>query len=328
MIDRARTLGVRYPLALIAFGVLLYSTGPIMLQASALSGPAFSFWRLWIGAAVLCLLLAGQHAVGRARGTGRPPVASTSALLWPLLAGLAFGVHQLMFMTATKMTSVVDVSLMNALAPIATAVGAWWLFREQPGVRFFAWSALAIGGGAFLAVSAVGPTGNPVGMFLAAGNVVFFAVFFLLSKQGRDHISVLPFLAGVMLVAATLVSAYVLLTGEDVGTATRTDILLALGMAVGPGALGHFVMTWPLRWVPANIPPVMRLAQPAIAGVLAFVILGEALTVTHLLGGIIVIVGAAGAVSSRDGRALQRQARQQPVPREAEAGEIRPVPAR
>ncbi len=293
---------------------MLYATGPVMLQSSTLSGPAFSFWRLWIGAVFL-----GGLALAR-RGGGvawRGPAGR-----WTAMAGVAFGVHQLMFMTAVKLTSVVDVALMNALAPIATAVGAWWLFRERPGVRFVAWSGVAIAGGAYLAVAAVGPAGDPFGILLAIGNVVCFAGFFLASKQSREHLPVLPFLAGVMLVAASIVTAFTLVAGVDVAPNGPSDLVLAAGVAIGPGALGHFVMTWPLRWVPANIPPVMRLAQPAIAGLLAFLILGEPMGAHHVLGGAVVIAAAAAAVLSRDGRALRQQAQADatPLPRPAVAG--------
>ena len=65
-----------------------------------------------------------------------------------------------------------------------------------------------------------------------------------------------------------------------------------------------------MRWVPANIRPVMRLAQPALSGVLALLVLGEPLGWVHVAGGLVVVVGAAGAVLSRDGRALQRAARE------------------
>ena len=301
--DRAVALGSRYPLVLIAAGVVLYATGPVMLQASSLSGPAFSFWRLWIGAVAL-----GGLALWRGR-RGPGGTWNADARRWTVLAGISFGLHQLMFMTAVKLTSVVDVALMNALAPIATAVGAWWLFRERPGLRFVAWSCVAISGGAYLAVAAVGPAGDPLGMVLAVGNVLFFAGFFLASKQSRVHLPVLPFLAGVMTTAALIVSAFVLLTGVDVAAADTGDLGLAAAVAIGPGALGHFVMTWPLRWVPANIPPVMRLAQPAVAGVLAFLLLGEPLALHHLAGGLVVVVAAAAAVLSRDGRALRATAR-------------------
>lgn len=297
--------GEAHPLVLVGVGVVLYATGPVMVQGSSVSGPVFSFWRLWIGAAVL-----GSLAIASARRRGRGGEGPRSGWRWPLIGGACFGLHQLMMFSAVKMTSVVDVALMGALAPVVTALGAWWLFRERPGRRFHLWSLVAIAGGAYLAVgAAAGPTGNPGGMALAAANVVFFAGFFLVSKRSRDEIGVLSFLAGVMVVAATVVTVYGLLAGEAFGSITRTDLVLATAVAAGPGAVGHFVMTWPLRWVPANIPPVMRLAQPAIAGVLALVLLGEPLTWTHLLGGLVVVAGAAGAITSRAGRALREEAR-------------------
>ncbi len=291
--------------------MVLYSTGPVMVQGSSVSGPVFSFWRLWIGAGLLGSLAVASDLRRRGRG-GRPPrPVGLARRRWPLIGGACFGLHQLMMFSAVKMTSVVDVTLMGALAPVVTALGAWWVFRERPGRRFYAWSLVAIAGGAYLAVGASsGPTGNPGGMALAAANVVFFAGFFLASKRSRDEIGVLDFLAGVVLVAAVVVSGYAVLAGEAIGGMTRTDLLLATAGAAGPGALGHFVMTWPLRWVPANIPPVMRLAQPAIAGVLALIAFGEPLTWTHLAGGLVVVVGAAGAITSRAGRALRAEARQ------------------
>lgn len=56
--SRIRDAARRAPLLLVAAGVFLYSTGPVMLQASQLSGPVFSFWRLWIGVAGLGVVVA------------------------------------------------------------------------------------------------------------------------------------------------------------------------------------------------------------------------------------------------------------------------------
>ena len=113
----AGRLGRRYPLALVAAGVVLYATGPVMLQASSLSGPVFSFWRLWTGVAVL----GAAVGVQRLRGMAWP-----ARRQWrvAVLAGVAFGMHQLLFFSAIRITTVVDVSLMNALAPVVTACGA------------------------------------------------------------------------------------------------------------------------------------------------------------------------------------------------------------
>lgn len=273
--------------------MLLYSTGPVFVGASEASGPVFSFWRLWIGAPVLGLLTALHVRAG-----GRWP--DRRAWRWAGWAGLAFGAHQLLMFTAIKATSVVDVSLMNTLAPIVVALAAVPLFGERPGWAFRTWTLLAMAGAAVVVVGAsAGPEGDPVGMAMAMGNVVAFAGFFLLSKLGRDHLDVLPFLFGTIVVAALAVSGYCLLAGEPLGTVSGRDLGLAAATGLGPGIVGHFVMTWPLRWVAANVPPVMKLAQPVVAGLLAWWLLSEPIGDTHLLGGLLTLVGVAGAVASR-----------------------------
>ena len=296
-----RDFARRYPLALVSLGVLLYSTGPVLLQASSVSGPVFSFWRLWMGAAIL-----GAATAVQARRTGWP---EPRAWRFPAMAGVAFGTHQLLFFSAVKFTSVADVSLMNTLAPLVTAVGAAWLFSERPGARFLLWSTIAIAGAAVIVFGgASGPQGDPVGMTMAALNVLAFAVFFLLSKKSRDHLPVLPFLFGTMVVAALSVSLFVAAAGQAVGSVTTRDLVLAGIVAAFPGAVGHFVMTWPLRWVPANIPPVLKLAQPIFSALLALWWLAEPITWFHVVGGAIVLSGVGAALLSRDGRQLRRAA--------------------
>lgn len=311
--DRIRSAARRYPLVLVAAGVLLYSTGPVMVQASGVSGPVFSFWRLWIGVVTLGVLTVLQLRAGEQW----PRAHQWRVAVW---AGVAFGMHQLLLFTAIRVTTVVDVTLVAALAPVVTAVGARWMFGERPGRGFWGWAAVAIAGAALLAVAASSaPTGNVAGMAMALGNVVAFAAFFLLSKRGRDHLAVVPFLFGTITVAATVVSAFVLATGAPALQVEVTDLLLAAGVAIGPGTVGHFVMTWPLRYVPATIPPIMRLAQPFIAGGLAWWLLSEPLYWRHLFAGALVVVGAAGTVLSSEGRRLRAVARGQvdDVPRAA-----------
>jgi drug/metabolite transporter (DMT)-like permease len=132
-------------------------------------------------------------------------------------------------------------------------------------------------------------------------------LFFVISKRGRDHIDVVPFLFGVMTVAAVTVSLFCLATGEPIVRTERAQLLLPFLMALVPGCIGHFVSTWPLRWVPANIPPLLQLAIPFLAGAMAWVLLDEGITVMHVAGGALTIVGVAGAIRSPGGRRLVRE---------------------
>ncbi|HUF31866.1 MAG TPA: DMT family transporter [Acidimicrobiales bacterium] len=295
---RLAAAGARRPVALVWLGVLLYSTGPVMVGASSVSGPVLSFWRLWIGVVVM-----GAATLVHVRVSGRVP--DRTGWSWAARAGVAFGLHQLAFMSAIKATSVVDVTLMQVLAPMFVAVLAIPLFGERPGVTFRLWSLVAVLGAATVVLAgASGPEGAPLGMALAVLNVGFFAVYFVWSKRARDHIDVVPFLLGVVVAAGLTVTAYVVVAGEAPGSATGRDLALAAAIALVPGALGHFVSTWPLRWLGANVPPVIQLTMPFLAGGLAWLVLGQVITPLHLLGGLVTVAGVAGAVLSPSGRRL------------------------
>ena len=270
-----------------------------MVVASAeTTGPVLSFWRLWIGAALM-----GALSWLQIRSSGRRP--DRVGWTWAARCGVAFGVHQLFFMVAIKATSVVDVTLMQVLQPVFVGVLAAVLFGERTGTSFRLWSLVAIVGAAVVVLAgAGGPEGEPVGMALAAANVLFFAFYFVWSKQARDHIDTVPFLFGVVVAAGVVVTAFDLVAGEPIGGIGGGDLLRAAFIASVPGALGHFVTTWPLRSVAANVPPVMQLAMPFLAGGLAWVLLDQRVTWLHVLGGMLTIGGVVGSLLSTSGRRL------------------------
>ncbi len=282
----------RRPLVLVGFGVFLYGIGPLFAKASHAVGPVFVFWRLWFG-----VLAFGIAALVHNRMTGRLP--NRRAIGWAARGGVAFGVHQLLFIIAIKATTVVDVMLVGTLSPIVVGILAVPMFGERPGARFRLWSVVAMAGAAVVAVAgSTGPNGNPVGMGIALLNVFTFSAFFVISEKGRNHIDVIPFLFGTMVMASVTVSVWALIAGEPVSSISSRDLWLAFALAFGPGFVGHFVMTWPLKWVPANVPPVMRLAVPLIAGLGAWVVLGETVGWAHFAGGFVVLAGVLGAVRS------------------------------
>jgi drug/metabolite transporter (DMT)-like permease len=288
-----RALPHRYPLGVVGFGVAIFSTGPVMIAAADdLSGVAFSFWRMWFGVAVL-LVATALHR----RATGQRTDAR--GWQWSLGCGLVFATHQLMFVTALRATSVVDVTLMNTVAPIVVGVLAVPAFGERPGPAFRLWSLLTMLGAAAIALAgATGPEGDPVGIALAAGNVVFYALFFVGSKLARPYVEPVPFLLGNAFAAAVAISGFVVLVGEPVTGASNHDLWLCFAVAAFPGLLGHLSVTWALRWVPANLPPVMMLTIPALSGAMAWALLDQSIRAAQVVAGVVTLVGVAGAVRS------------------------------
>ena len=285
-----RALAARSPVGMVVFGVVLFSTGPVMVAGADVSGPVFSFWRLWIGVVVL-----GITTVAYCRSRGRWP--TLTGWRWAAVCGLAFGFHQLTFMSALRLTSVVDVTLMNTIAPILVGILAVPMFGERPSVGFRAWSVVAMAGTVIVVLAgSAGPNGDPLGMGLAALNVVGYSFYFVWSKLARDEIDTVPFLFGAVVFAALSVSGYVAIAGDSVGSIEPKDLLLCAAVALLPGFFGHFAVTWSLRWVPANLPPVIMLGIPVLSGAMAWVLLGEQVYGAQILGGAITVAGVAGAL--------------------------------
>lgn len=284
------------PLLLVGMGVVFFSVGPVLVAASDTAGAVLSFWRLWVGTAFMGALTALQ--ISR---TGRRP--DRTGWTWAVRCGGVFAVHQVLFMVAIKRTSVVDVTLMQLLQPVLVGVLAAVLFGERPGTGFRVWSLVSMAGAAVVVLAgASGPSGDPGGVALAAGNVGLYAVYFVWSKQARDHIDTTAFLFGVLGSAAVAVSAWSIVSGQAISGISGRDVGIAVVIAIVPGGLGHFVTTWPLARVPANVPPVMQLAIPFLAGAMAWLFLDQRITLLHLVGGLITVAGVAGALLSSAGR--------------------------
>ncbi|MEZ5343469.1 MAG: DMT family transporter [Acidimicrobiales bacterium] len=299
----ADRIASRFPFHLIALGVLFYGTGPVLARSASTTGVLLSFWRLWFGVAILAVSLGIHRLSGRTLGSRR-------GLALACAAGAMFSLNQVLFFTAIKRTSVVDTTLMSTLAPVIVAIAAVPLFGERPAPAFRLWSIIAMFGAAFVVLgSSAGPSGDLLGMLMAIGSTFCFVGFFMISKVSRDEMPVVAFLSGVMTTAAICVSLFVVAAGYSPGSVGSGDLWRASAMALVPGTLGHVVMTWPLNYVPANIPPLMRLAGPVVSGTLAWVFLGEGITWVHVIGGAVIIVGAAGAIRSKAGQTLVADAR-------------------
>lgn len=287
-------LARRKPVAAVWFGAACFSTGPIFIAEASIRGAAFAFWRLWLGTALLGVLVAVSH---RRAGVHL----DRQGVRWAVGAGVAFALHQYMLTVALEEASVVTVTLMGTLSPVIVAVLAIPLFGERPSLRFRAWSVVSLAGAAVIAFGGSGGgDSSGRGALLAVGQVVFYAIYFVGSKQARGHMETTPFLFVATATATVIVSGLVAVAGAPVGEATGRDLLLCAAVALLPGFVGHFAITWSLRWVPANVPPVILLSGPVMSGFLAYVVLDQVLTWQELAGGLVTLVGVAGALTLGD----------------------------
>src|SRR5205823_13937240 len=113
---------------------------------------------------------------------------------------------------------VADGLFMAALRRALTPRVAGGLFGERIGAVDVGWAVASVGG--IVAVT-VGGSGKPVwsltGDLYAAGALVAFTVYFLISKRVRRSLSALEYMTGVTVTAAVVVTPVTLLAGQPLG---------------------------------------------------------------------------------------------------------------
>lgn len=82
-----------------------------------------------------------------------------------------------------------------------------------------------------------------------------------------------------------------LVKGEKFGPYASMDWLWFVLLAIVPNLLGHNLFNWALQYISANVISIAILFESVGASLLAFLVFGELLRGSQIIGGIIVIVG-------------------------------------
>jgi drug/metabolite transporter (DMT)-like permease len=290
------------PVAGVALAVVCWGLGGVAVKSIDASSVTIAFWRMWIAAPTMVLLL---YATG-----GRLTVVGLRRSIW---GGLLFAGQIGLFFAAVQQTSVVNAQLINAMQPALVLLVAGRMFGERVTKNDVAWTAVAFAGVAVVLISSSGqPEVSGWGDLLAFGNLILWTVYFLEVKRvRRDGMGAIEYMTGVMLIGAVVFTPYALLTSDDLGSLHGSEWLWILFIVLVPGAGGHVVMGWAHKYVDVSVSSLMTLGVPVVSAVAAWWLLDEGMSAGQLAGAAIVL-GALAAIVVRH-RSLE-QAEDVPEP--------------
>lgn len=282
-------------LAAVVTAVLGFSWGFTLVKIIPLDPAPLAVWRLALGAGLLAAIaFAWRMPWPRLRGA-------------TFVAGAAFGLHQLLYISAAQLTSVAVVTLIASLQPLVVALVSRRVVAETVPRALLAWSVVGISG---VALAMVGTGGDEVrsllGDVLAVANLAAFTGYFLAAKRARvDGAPTLTFTA-TFLATALVVVVPVAVWGGLATLAVDAPTLgfLAL-LAFGPGS-GHLLLNWAHPRVTAALASLALASVPALASLWAHLVLGEPFGAWHVAG--IALVAAAMEGGRRVERRVASQA--------------------
>jgi drug/metabolite transporter (DMT)-like permease len=267
--------------------VLIWSFTNTLIKLSPLQPLTFAVHRLWLGSLIL---LATLYATGR-RLSWRTIRASAPG-------GALLGIEIAFFFSAIKHTSIADVAVISALQPALVLLVAGRLFGEVVGRRELALTAVSLGGVVLVTVGSAGtPAWSLGGDLLAAGSLLAWTSYFLVSKHARSSVPALDYMAVVMVAATVVVAPLAVVSGQPIGGVAVSDLATLLLFVAGASA-GHLLVAWAHSSVDVSVSSLIMLAQPVLSSLTALLILGEPLAPLTVVGGVIVIASLAAILGA------------------------------
>ena len=218
-------------------------------------------------------------------------------------AFLGISVYYAIENTAVNMTSAADASVISAAYPLLTILTGIVFYHFRPARNQIIGILMACIGVLVLTVSSSRENSSLIGNLMLVFNGFLWALYnYLTGRISRncDNFSVtyLQILIGTVCFIPML-----FLETFTIGTITLTSVLAVLYLAVCCSLAALLLYNYGLRNTdPATTAALMNL-MPVAGVVLSALILKETITIRHILGGVIIIVGV--FVSEHKGRKKQ-----------------------
>jgi drug/metabolite transporter (DMT)-like permease len=264
--------------------VFAWGIGPLFNKTMTVDPAAIVFYRLLIGAPLMTMM---AYLNG-----GR---LSADLMRRAALPGVLFALSMITGFASVKMTSIANATLVTTVQPVLVLFVAPKMFGEKLRPRQILYSAFALAGVLIVVLAAASTSGAHLsGDLLAVGNVVIWTGYFVLSKKRRlAGIHSWSFLSAVFIWSCVVVLPYGAVFSHDLGAMNQADWGRIVAMAVGPGIIGHGLMTWSQSHVDVTLLSLLGLMSPVISTALAWVILDQNLTLWQSGGAVVVLISLA-----------------------------------
>ena len=267
---------------ILLLGLLAISFGSILIRFSQEAPPlVIAFYRMFWSLVILSpFCLKGRDRISLFHFEPRR-----------ILAGTALALHFAFWISSLSYTSVaVSVLLVNT-SPVLVAILSYLVFSERLSWYGIFGIILTICGSMLLVWEDSLRMGDPTGAILALLGALMLGVYLVAGKKIRQTESLLQYVVPVYFIAAMILGALALIQGHSfTGYSGKTHLFMIL-LGLVPQVMGHTSYNWAIRYTTATLIAVIVVAEPFLATIWAWQLLGESVTPSIMGGGILVASG-------------------------------------
>jgi len=287
---------------LLALGVVAVSFSAVLIREADAPALTIALYRNLIATLLLLPFALGRHRAELRSLTPRQ-------LWWGFAAGAMLALHFATWIPSLNYTSVAASVVLVTTQPLWTALGARLLYGERLQPRTLGGIVIALAGTLVIAGGDIAVSGRAAfGDLLATIGAITAAAYFLIGRNLRQDLSLVPYVTVVYATCTVLLVPAVAISGSQAwGFPARTWGLFLL-MALVPQILGHTVFNYLLRWMDPTVVAIAIMGEPVGATLLALAFYGETPPGTAVVGGVIVLAGIYVAITGQGRRRAVQEA--------------------
>lgn len=291
-----------HPILALFVGIFAVSTASIFIrfaQESA-SSLVIAAYRLTLASLVLAPVATYRHNL-------EIKALNRSTAFLALLSGLFLAIHFASWITSLEYTTVASSVVLVTTTPLWVALLSPFLLKEPITRPVLLGLLIALAGGMLVGVSDtcglsasglscpslqqffqgrafLGDMLALLGAFMAAG-------YMMIGRQLRPRMSVVSYTFLVYGVAAIVLVAVSLATGQELFGYSSVIYGWFVALALVPQLLGHTIFNWSLRYLSATFVSLALIGEPIGSTLLAYLFLGETPTLLKLIGAVLILAG-------------------------------------
>ncbi len=271
------------PRIALVIGIICISIFPILVKLSLSPGVISAFYRMAIAAALL---------VPFTVLTGKLKIPSLKILLLTVLCGAIFAADVAVWNIAIQESTATQATLLTNLSPVWVGVGAFFFLKNKPTPNFWIGTAIAI----FGMIMLVGfrffvDLDFDLAFVFAILSGMFYAVYMLLSKHVLYKVEVLPFITISTLSSAVFLAILSYFIGQPFSGFSNMGWFVLVIQGLVCQLLAWLLLGYATKHMRATRVSVSLLGQAVLTTILAWLFIGEEISLQMILGGIVLLLG-------------------------------------